>query len=298
MVSRRTFLLGTVGTAILGAAGAFAAVEENVIPGRHLLARVTGACDVDATPQAGPTGNLTSGRFVSAARQREVGWSLATPPGAIPADHLPVVLVLHGRGVDHTTAFTRLLLHEFLAQHVRGGGTPFALAAVDGGDAYWHPRANGDNPMRMLTTEFLPVLQKLGLRTDRIGVLGWSMGGYGALLLGRESHRGSLPGGVTVVAAAAGSPALFASFRSSAAGAFDNQADFERFGQLSAAPDIGALPLHVSCGSDDAFAAQTRVFRAHVASVPAGGITRGCHTDGYWRSLAVEQLAFLGSHLG
>ena len=220
------------------------------------------------------------------------------PPGALPADALPVVLVLHGRGADHTTPFAQLKLHEFLAAHVRGGGTPFALASVDGGDAYWHPRASGDNPMRMLTTEFLPVLQKMGLRTDRIGVLGWSMGGYGALLLGRESHRGSLAGGVTVVAAAAGSPALFASFRSSAAGAFDDEADFERFGRLAAVPDVGALPLHVSCGSDDAFTAQTRLFRAHVAPVPAGGITRGCHTDGYWRSLAVEQLAFLGSHLG
>ncbi len=137
MVSRRTFLLGTLGTAILGGAGVFAAVEEDVIPGRHVLARVTGACDIDARAQPGPVGNVTSGQFGSAARQREVGWSLGLPPGAIPADPLPIVLVLHGRGADHTTAFNQLKLHEFLAQHVRGGGTPFALASVDGGDAYF-----------------------------------------------------------------------------------------------------------------------------------------------------------------
>ena len=35
----------------------------------------------------------------------------------------------------------------------------------------------------------------LGLRTDTIGVLGWSMGGYGALLFAREANRGTLSSG-------------------------------------------------------------------------------------------------------
>ena len=41
-------------------------------------------------------------------------------------------------------------------------------------------------------------------------------------------------------------------------------------------------------------AAQTH---RNVSPTPEGGIDKGCHTDGYWRSLAAEQLAFLGSKL-
>lgn len=36
----------------------------------------------------------------------------------------------------------------------------------------------------MLVDEFLPLLASRGLRTDRVAVAGWSMGGYGALLCG------------------------------------------------------------------------------------------------------------------
>ncbi|MBV9098912.1 MAG: esterase, partial [Frankiaceae bacterium] len=48
---------------------------------------------------------------------------------------------------------------------------------------YWHRRSDGDDPQLMLLTEFIPLLASRGLRTDRLGLAGWSMGGYGALLL-------------------------------------------------------------------------------------------------------------------
>ena len=132
-VSRRTFLLGAVGTAVLAATGSVVAIEDGVLPGRTRLAALTGACDVDAVPPAGPAGTVTSGQFASSARGRDVGWSVALPPGHGAAEGLPMALVLHGRGGDHSTGFTQLRLHEFLAAYVRMGGTPFALAAADGG---------------------------------------------------------------------------------------------------------------------------------------------------------------------
>ncbi len=295
MPTRRTFLLGALGAATLAVVGGYVGVEEGVLPGRIRLATLTGQCDVDATPPA--TGApVESGSFASSARRTTVGWSLATPPNT-PGDNLPVVVVLHGRGGDHTTAFKDLKLQDFLAAHVSNGGRPFALASVDGGDnTYWHPRRNGDDPIAMLTSEFLPLLKTHGLDTRRVGVLGWSMGGYGALLLARESHRKNLQN-TDVVAAAAGSPALFTSFKSSAAGAFDDANDFAKYGDLSHDPDVGDVPLRVSCGADDAFTDATRRYRANVSPTPAGGINKGCHTEGYWRSLAAEQLAFLGGHL-
>lgn len=294
MLARRTLLLGGLGTAVLAAAGGYAAVEDGILPGRVRLAAMTGQCDVDATPPRGDA-VVESGSFASSARKRVVGWSLATPANTTTT-RLPVVVVLHGRSDDHTSAFATLKLHDFLSEYVRNGGAPFALASVDGGNAYWHPRKNGDDPIAMLTREFLPMLQKRGLETQRIGVLGWSMGGYGSLLLARESHRTAL-GTTRVVAAAAGSPALFASYRASASGAFDDPADFAAYGALAVQPDVGHIALHVACGADDAFTDQTKRYRAAVSSTPAGGISKGCHTDGYWRSLAAQQLAFLGNHL-
>ncbi|HET9188153.1 MAG TPA: alpha/beta hydrolase-fold protein [Acidothermaceae bacterium] len=295
MPTRRTFLLGGLGVAALAVAGGYAGVEEGILPGRVKLAELTGQCDVDATP---PTSNVAvqSGSFASSARKTSVGWSLAIPPNT-PVKDLPVVLVLHGRGDDHTTAFKDLKLQDFLAAHTKSGGKPFALASVDGGrDSYWHPRRDGDNPLAMLAEEFLPLLRNRGLNTTRIGALGWSMGGYGALLLARESHRKSVKG-LDVAAAAAGSPALFGSYKSSAQGAFDDESDFAKYGDLSHDPDVGDTPLHVSCGRDDAFTDATTRYRGNVTPTPAGGIGKGCHTEGYWRSLASQQLAFLGGHL-
>jgi hypothetical protein len=299
VVTRRTVLLGALGTVVLAVGGSAVAIDDGVMPGRARLAELAGACDVDAVPAAGPVGPITSGRFASSARGRDVGWSLAVPPGHTAAD-LHVALILHGRGGDHSSGFAQLKLHHFLAAYTRAGGTPFAFAAVDGGDGYWHPRSNGDNPLAMLTHEFLPMLAQLGLRTDTIGLLGWSMGGYGALLVAREAHRGTLPealGRTTVVAAAASSPALFASYHASASGAFDNAADFTKYGELASQPDAGKTALWVGCGATDAFTEQTRRYRAKASPLPAGGITKGCHTVSYWRSVAAAQISFIGAHL-
>lgn len=209
---------------------------------------------------------------------------------------LPVVLVLHGRGADAHSGFTALHLQAFLADHVRRGGRPFALVSVDGADRYWHPRANGDDPLGMILEELLPQAADLGLRTARLGVTGWSMGGYASLLLARESEHDRL-GGHVVAAAAASSPALFSSYAASAPGAFDDAADWDRWGDLSAHPGVRSTALRVSCGTSDPFADQTRLYRQRCARRPAGGLGAGRHDNGYWRSLLPGHLEFLGEHL-
>jgi hypothetical protein len=61
-------------------------------------------------------------------------------------------------------------------------GAPFVIAAADGGRGYWHPH-DGDDAGAMVLDEFLPLFQEQGREwTSRVGWLGWSMGGYGALL--------------------------------------------------------------------------------------------------------------------
>jgi S-formylglutathione hydrolase FrmB len=240
---------------------------------------------------------LVTNAFRSTYRNRPVSWVLGLPPDqASPG--LPVALVLHGRGGDANSAFDSLGLHGFLADHVAGGGAPFALVSIDGGDGYWHPRANGDDPLGMVVHELVPrLLSDYGLRTDQILTTGWSMGGYGALLLARESGRDAL-GGSRVVAAAALSPALFPSYAESSDGAFDDSADFASWGDLIADPGVSSdIALMVSCGDTDAFTDASREYRDAVQPAPAGGITHGCHDASYWRSQAGEVIAFLGANL-
>ena len=239
---------------------------------------------------AGPTGPRRAGTFRSRARGRSVRWEVAWPPGSRPGDHLRVALVLHGRGDDSRSAFGRQGLQHFLAAAVRAGTPAFALAAIDGGDhTYWHARADGDDPQTMLTGEFLPLLQRMGLRTDRFGLTGWSMGGYGALLLATRT-----PGRVLAVATDAA--ALWQRAADTAPGAFDSLADFARNDVFTRVAQLSALPIRLGCGRSDPFAGANH---ALAAALPSAQRTfpRGGHNVGCWDTMRPADMDFLGRHL-
>ena len=294
-VSRRALLVGGLGAAVL-AGGGLAAVEADVLPGRLWLDRKLGRGEITAPAPEVATGPLTYRTFASVARRTTVRWGLATPPG-VAAQGLPTVLVLHGRGLDATAAFTLLGLHRYLAAHVAAGRPPMALVSVDGGiDTYYHPRASGEDPLAMITDELLPRVAEQGPSTSTIGVTGWSMGGYGSLLLARQSDAGAL-GGLRIAAASAASPALFQTYAASAPHSFDDAADWARWGDLAREPAVRTVPLQVSCGTSDPFAGMTRAYRAAVNPAPEGRLSAGRHEGNYWRYLAAGQLEFLARHL-
>ena len=196
-----------------GAAGAVG-VQQGLLPGGAWLERRLGD-PVDGPVPDVAAGRVVSGSFVSRARLGvRCGWAVAYPPGR--HRDLPVAVVLHGKHGDHAKVFDRgyLALDTFLADDVAASGTPFALASVDGGNSYWHARDSGEDAGAMVRDELLPLLGRHGLRTDRVGLMGWSMGGFGALSLagrwgprpGRGRGRGE-PGAVPVVRRGhAGSP--------------------------------------------------------------------------------------------
>lgn len=288
-LSRRSLLVTGAAVAVAGVSGV-GLVETGAVPGRGRLHDVLGLTGEDGVAPDVPPGAVESGSFASAARGTKVGWAVMYPHGQDPDVALPVVLMLHGRGGDHTSAINDLKADRYLTAAVQAGTAPFALATVDGGaDNYWHRRASGDDPLRMLTTEFLPVLKKLGLRTERFGVLGWSMGGYGALLLAADQ------GAKQVAAAGAMSPALWHKVSQAAAGAYDGPDDFQRNQVFGRAADFKNVALRIDCGRDDPFAGAVRDLRAEV---PAdGGLQAGAHTAGYWRRMLGAQLAFLGEKI-
>jgi enterochelin esterase-like enzyme len=230
------------------------------------------------------------GVLESRARGRQVRWAVAYPPGTEPDADLPVALVLHGRSGDSGQAFGSHGLHRFLADAVRAGTPPYALASVDGGQhTYWHRRADGDDPQAMLLQELLPLLAKRGLRTERFGVTGWSMGGYGALLLAATVPQ-------RVAAVSVDAAALWRRAKDTAPGAFDGAADFARHDVLGHLDRLHGVPLRVGCGRSDPFVATNR---ALAAAVPAAerSFPRGGHDTGCWNLLRPGDLRFLGRKL-
>ncbi|WP_238448870.1 alpha/beta hydrolase-fold protein [Micromonospora sp. 4G55] len=118
------------------------------------------------------------------------------------------------------------------------------LAAVDGGDGYWHPHPD-DDPLTMLTGEFLPLLASRGLRTDRVAVAGWSMGGYGALLCALTRPE-------LFRAVVATSPAIFRSYADARAvnpGAYDSAGEWDRYDVVARVREFAGLPLRVAIGA-------------------------------------------------
>ena len=210
-----------------------------------------------------------------------------------------MVLALHGRGGRAWDTFGWMHADDALHDHVSGGGRPFAIVAVDGGDhGYWHPRSDGTDSLRMITDELLPRAADLGIDTRRIATIGWSMGGFGALMLARESAQGRLRGGTTVVAAVANGAALWPRSELTAAGAFDSPEDFARWGDLVTDPGVdGKVALRVDCGESDPFAPSVRRYRAAVTPTPAGAMSPGGHDGEFWRPLLPTQLAFVAEHL-
>ncbi|MGH1524915.1 alpha/beta hydrolase [Leifsonia sp. L25] len=293
-VARRTLIGAGIGVAALGVLGGGAAfaVEERILPGRSELHRLLGLNGTAGRIPSTSPGPAVSGSFVSAARLGVTcGWTVSYPPGSTPGDPLPVLIALHGYGGDHRSAFgSGLGLDRFLAQAVRRGARPFAVASVDGGNTYWHPRGTGEDAAAMVTGEFLPLLAKAGLDTTKVAFLGWSMGGYGAL------HLGGALGAARVASVVAESPAIWHTAKEAAHGAFDGAADFAANTPFGREASLAGIPLRVDCGTGDGFCPNVQDFVAGLHPRPAGGFTPGGHDLDYWRREAPAQLAFAASH--
>ena len=280
LLSRRA-LLRTAAAAAVTSAATVTALETGALPGRAGIHRTLGLTGPDGAVPDVPAGPVVLDTFASAARRTTVGYSVIYPHGQSASAELPVVLVLHGRGGDHTSAVNDLGIDRYLTSVVQAGAPPFALATVDGGqDSYWHARLTGDDPISMLDQELLPLLAKRGLRTERYGLLGWSMGGFGALLFAaRDFLQREVPVDRTAVAVGALSPALWRHFGDAAPGAFDGAGDFGDNQVLGRRDDFKNVAVRIDCGRDDPFAEAAGDLRVELRA--AGGQQAGAHTAGY-----------------
>ncbi len=315
-LSRRAVLLGGLGLGVVLAGGGigYELVQDGTLPGKYELAQLDGACGSAPPAPSGPPPSRHTVSFFSAYRHRWVQMITLVPAGESPAG-LGLVLALHGAGGD-AAGMADQMAPAMMAAGVRG----LAVVCVDGGDTYWHKRADGDDPIGMIQHEVFPRARAYGLQAGRIGLTGESMGGYGALLLAERfalaqtsQHRTAGVGPVltasadltpAVAAVAALSPAIFASYadaRAANESSFDSAADFARNSVLAGLAALRRVPAWIACGDDDPFAPETQVLRGRLAAITGrtvpGGILGGCHDDAFWARNMPAALEFIAPNL-
>ncbi|WP_433290624.1 alpha/beta hydrolase [Actinoplanes sp. CA-030573] len=208
----------------------------------------------------------------SAARGRTVGFYTAVPAGYGDGRGLPVCLVLHG-GSKTPDDYAALGLGRFLTDAVRRGLPPFVLAGADGGRLAWRP-SGGDDPQRLVHEEIPVWCRQRGFDTGRMAAWGWSMGGYGALLLAE-----AFPGFVEAVAAF--SPAV--------------RPDDDVTGATRL---LRGTPVGLWCGRQDALYGTVRDLESRLPEPPrAGGYADGRHNFGYWSRCLPAAFDFVANAL-
>jgi len=295
---RRVLALGLGGGAALIAGGATGVelVSHGVLPGKAVLDQFDGACSVAAPPLAyAPLGTSFSGAFYSRARSRSVGYTIAYPPGHRSGDELPLVVMLHGFGGNHNDALAGMSPAQAVALKVNGKAlAPMAMVTVDGGGGYWNPHP-GDDPMAMVMSELIPRCQRLSLgRPPRlIGMMGISMGGYGALLFAEKYPH-------LIAAVAAISPAIWTSYtqaKAANAGAYASAAAFDANNAVTHSAALAGIPVRVASGHDDPFLPGVQGL---ARALPPGAVVdfaKGCHTGPFFLQQEPPSLAFLARHL-
>lgn len=198
---------------------------------------------------------------------------------ALPANATATVVALHGYQGTSEFFFNPPLAAQIAEQH------GIAVAAVDGGDTYWHARADGTDSGAMVLEDLLPVLEEAGAPVDRVGFTGFSMGGYGALLLATQLPR------ERVLGVAAVSAAIYFSEREST-GAFDGEDDFAEHDLFQRVEALRKIPVWLACGTSDSFAETNEALAAELPDAVAV-LDPGPHDRAYFEGHWPEGMAFL-----
>lgn len=260
-LTRRRLLLTGAGAAAVAVVGGLTARElSRPRPG-----------PAPTQPDA-PVGDERLIRIRSAARGREVDFWTAVPDGYGDGRGLPVCLVLHGASAT-AGDFPRFGFARFLTDAVRHGVPPFVLAGATGGRLSWR-RSGDDDPQRMVREEVPTWCARRGFDTSRIAAWGWSMGGFGALLLGETYPR-------WLRAVAAFSPAV-------------------RPGDavFAGAARLRGTPVGLWCGRQDGFLRDVRALARALPEPPVRAEwADGRHNFAYWGTVIPDAFALLGAAL-
>ncbi len=221
---------------------------------------------------------------------RTLPQTAAIPRGAA-GERRPLLVFLHGRGEDGEESNSDSAFHAALED--LGDRAPVVVFPSGGTSSYWHERAGGDWGRYVLEEVIAQAVRRLRADPRRVAIGGISMGGYGAYAVAsHDPERFCAVGGH--------SPAIWLRAGDSAAGAFDDAADYTRNDVLALARARGRGPwararLWLDGGDADPFRAGTDAF-AKALGVTASH-PRGEHEGDYWRANYARYLRFYASAL-
>jgi enterochelin esterase-like enzyme len=291
-----TFGIGALAAVVVAGVAGVELISHGVLPGQQELDQIEGGCAVASPPlRFSGLGRSMSGSFYSQTRHRTVGYTVAWPPGVDIGTPLPLVIMLHGEGANHSNALTGMTPGEAVALEIAGRTLPpMAMVTVDGGDGYWNPHPE-DNPMEMVVSELVPMCQRmnLGKPPQKIGAMGISMGGYGALLIAEK-----YPDLIRAVAAI--SPAIWTSYEQARAvnsAAYASAADFAEDDVVTHASALTDTPVRVASGNDDPFHPGVVALARALPDTAEVTFSQGCHTGSFFTAQEPPSLQFLGTHL-
>jgi len=209
-------------------------------------------------------------------------WRMAVPRSGRPRG---LVVALHGFGGSADDAFNLGFADAVETSRM-------ALVSVDGGDTYWHARRDGSDTGAMVREELVPLaLSASGLPpTSPVTFLGWSMGGFGALLLASDLGRSRVSG---VIAASA---ALWLKGSETPARAYDGRSDFDRHSIFNRLSRFAGIPVRLDCGTSDPFIAANRALARKLPGVEAH-FSDGGHDDDFWSGNVAAEMAWAAARL-
>ncbi len=252
--------------------------------GTLLTVLALGACGCGSSGKPAPPPKVAQFQLNSKLMGRPLYETLVTPSGG--GRGRPLLVFLHGYGAAPSDTLTP----AFLAALRRLGGRAPVVILPEGDTGWWHD--DGDGPWgSYVLHEVIPAaLRRSGADPDRVAIGGISMGGFGALDLGRLAPK-------RFCAVGGHSPAVFERGSDGAAYAFGGEADFAKHDLLTLArhrsPYGSAVWIDVGDRDDlrPAVGRLARELRADSAKV-SFHVWPGAHTGRYWDAHFAQYLDF------
>jgi S-formylglutathione hydrolase FrmB len=248
-----------------------------------LAVLATCACGSSKPKAVGPP-HVTTFPLESKLVNRPLSEVLVTPAGG--GKGRPLLIFLHGYGGNPAGTFDS----AFSRAVERLGDRAPVVLLPDGQAGWWHDRDEGKWGSYVLNEAIPAALRRSGADPDRIAIGGISMGGFGALDLGRIAPK-------RFCAVGGHSPAVFERGNPDISFGFDNARDFARHDLLTLAKrrKLYDSPVWIDAGKQDllhpAASKLAREQRAHDADVTFHDAPGG-HEGTYWDAHFSQYLKF------